>query len=99
MYRVETCCNFAVLFEIRFSFVVLGEFGNDECTAVSRIYSEGKIIIVIYIYIFGSVSEKMKSGYIYKKLYKCFTFELLKLHNGLSNQLRISNTSCHNTSL
>eukprot|EP00731_Ephydatia_muelleri_P031291 Em0022g805a len=33
-----------VLFEIRFSFVVLGEFGNDECTAVSRkrlIYSEG----------------------------------------------------------
>ena len=46
-----------------------------------------------------SVSEKMKSGYIYKKLQKCFTFESLKLHNGLSNQLPISNTSCHTTSL
>ena len=41
----------------------------------------------------------MKSGYIYKKLLKCFTFESLKLHNRLSNYLPISNTSCHTTSL
>ena len=41
----------------------------------------------------------MKSGYIYKKLYKCFTLESLKLHNGLSNQLPISNISCHTTSI
>ena len=38
----------------------------------------------------------MKSG-VY--IYKCFTFESLKLHNGLSNQLPISNTSCNTTSL
>ena len=63
MYRVETCCNFAVLFEIRFSFVVLGEFGNDECTTVSRkrlIYSEGKNIIVIYIiFLFDTYSYSL----------------------------------------
>ena len=47
----------------------------------------------VCLLLFGSVSEKMKSGYIYKKLQKCFTFESLKLHNGLSNQLPISNTS------
>ena len=34
----------------------------------------------------------MKSGYIYKKLYKCFKFESLKLRKGLNNQLPISNT-------
>ena len=38
-------------------------------------------------------------AYIYIKLLKCFTFESLKLRNGLSNQLPISNTSCHTTSL
>ena len=51
------------------------------------------------IYIHGSVSEKMKIGYIYKKLLKSFTFESLKLRKGLSYQLPISNTSCHTSSL
>ena len=55
------CCNSTVLFEIRFSFVGFDEFGNDECTAVSLkrlIYSEGKNILVVYVYIYSTGHNK-----------------------------------------
>ena len=51
-------CIFTVLFEIRFSFLVFGEFGKDRCTADSlkRLsHSEGNNIIIIsirYLFIF-----------------------------------------------
>ena len=34
-FEGDCFCNFTVLYEIRFSFLVFGEFGKDRCTADS----------------------------------------------------------------